>query len=257
MEYEQLTLFPIGDNIEEPAKPEYLESAAPNKSDNGKNLITLALPSRTISIEGTAERYGHGQTPHSMHVWWGRRPLSAMRAIILATLAKVESGKTRAELLNLCDAVAKFQPYPKTAIDKASSVLGKDKSVVDLFGGGGTISLEAAKLGCQAISVELNPLATFVEKTLLVYSQKVTNLSQLVEDWGKILLNQLKADTEELWNGGVNGGQPASYFWARGISCPNCGLNIPVKPLFLLKSRPQEKVYASSDTSSRNQVIYN
>ncbi|KDC75278.1 PF06634 family protein, partial [Bordetella bronchiseptica MBORD632] len=49
-------------------------------------LIDEGLSFYEASLAGKAERYGRGETPHTIHVWWARRPHSAMRALVYAAL---------------------------------------------------------------------------------------------------------------------------------------------------------------------------
>ena len=211
------------------------------RADGAPNplLIETALPSRTISVQGTAERYSHGKTPHSMHVWWARRPLSSMRALVFASLARVASDEDLQESFDLCTALARFQPLPLGAIKRARQVLGDGRVVLDLFGGGGSIAFEAARLGCKAISVELNPLAVFVQRTLLNYSQSAEELPRKVSRYGLRALNRLYSDTAPLFPYRSSGGETVAYFWARGARCPNqeCAAVLPVTPTILLRSR--------------------
>lgn len=51
-----------------------------------KRLIELTLPLQAISEQSAREksiRHGHIST---LHIWWARRPLAAMRAAIFAAL---------------------------------------------------------------------------------------------------------------------------------------------------------------------------
>jgi putative DNA methylase len=212
------------------------------KTSRNRPLVETALPVRTISLQGTAERYSHGKTPHSMHVWWARRPLSAMRALVFATLVNDHDPT----MLDLCYTLAHFEPEPLDAISTARPIV-KDKIVLDLFGGGGSIALEAARLGCKAISVELNPLAVFIQKTLLNYSQQVANLPALVKHYGLQLLEQLHTDTRELFPSSEPFNETLAYFWARAIVCPNeaCRAVLPVKSVIPLQARRGAYVYVT------------
>ena len=49
---------------------------------------------------------------------------------------------------------------------------GDTPKVLDPFAGGGTIPLEALRLGCEAHAVDLNPVAHLIELCTLVYPQK-------------------------------------------------------------------------------------
>jgi putative DNA methylase len=51
-----------------------------------KRLIEVSLPLRAVSAQSAREksiRHGHIST---LHIWWARRPLAAMRAAIFASL---------------------------------------------------------------------------------------------------------------------------------------------------------------------------
>ena len=55
-------------------------------NDSCPRLIEVALPIREISAESVRDkslRHGHIST---LHLWWARRPLSASRAIVFASL---------------------------------------------------------------------------------------------------------------------------------------------------------------------------
>ena len=56
-----------------------------------KRLIDKGLLHYEASLAGFAERYGRGETSHTIHVWWARRPHTAMRALIFASLCKKQT----------------------------------------------------------------------------------------------------------------------------------------------------------------------
>jgi len=237
--YEQLSFFaaPIAARRE-------VHVDVPRADIAGRRLIEVALPSKLISVQGTAERYSHGKSPHSMHVWWARRPLSSMRALVFASLATISYEEDVPHLLSLCCQLAHFEPILKSDVDAGRSVLGSQKSVLDMFGGGGSIPLEAARLGCRAVSVELNPLAVFVQRTLLNYSQGVDNLAGMVRSYGMELIQRLSADTGDLFP--LRGQGAIAYFWVRAVVCqnPGCQAILPVTNLIPLRSRAGQNTYA-------------
>ena len=51
-----------------------------------KRLIDSGMLHYEASVAGYNERYKRGQTSHTVHVWWARRPHSAMRALVFATV---------------------------------------------------------------------------------------------------------------------------------------------------------------------------
>jgi putative DNA methylase len=86
--------------------------------------------------------------------------------------------------------------------------------VLDCFAGGGSIPLEALRLGCEAYALELNPVAYLIELCTLVYPQrygkpnpnsvgcekgKWAGLAKEVEYWGKWVLEKVKGEIGDLY----------------------------------------------------------
>ncbi|MCX7810142.1 MAG: DNA adenine methylase [Leptospiraceae bacterium] len=55
---------------------------------------------------------------------------------------------------------------------------GKAPKVLDPFGGGGSIPLEALRLGCEVYSNNYNPVAVLIQKCMLEYLQKFDKISK-------------------------------------------------------------------------------
>lgn len=55
---------------------------------------------------------------------------------------------------------------------------GKAPKVLDPFGGGGSIPLEALRLGCEVYSNNYNPVAVLIQKCTLEYLQKFDKISK-------------------------------------------------------------------------------
>jgi adenine-specific DNA methylase len=49
---------------------------------------------------------------------------------------------------------------------------GRPPRVLDPFAGGGSIPLEALRLGCETYATDYNPVAVFIEKATLEWPQK-------------------------------------------------------------------------------------
>ena len=64
--------------------------------------------------------------------------------------------------------------------------------VLDPFSGGGSIPLEALRLGCETYASDLNPVAVIINKATLEWPQQIANplLAQLVNKWA--ILNRLR-----------------------------------------------------------------
>ena len=69
-----------------------------------------------------------------------------------------------------------------------------------MFAGGGAIPLEAARLGCDTYAVELNPVAHLIELCTINFPQRYgTTLADDVEKWGRIILNEVRAQVSDLF----------------------------------------------------------
>jgi hypothetical protein len=144
-----------------------------NVSD-GKRLIEVSLPLAAISEQSAREksiRHGHIST---LHIWWARRPLAAMRAAIFASL--VPAPETDEEREKLEELIATIVDWDQVKDGNSPKVLdafgGRPPRLLDPFMGCGATGLEALRLGCETHAVELNPVAHLIELCTLVYPQK-------------------------------------------------------------------------------------
>ena len=139
---------------------------------------------------------------------------------------------------------------------------GKPPRVLDPFSGGGSIPLEALRLGCETHAVEYNPVATLILKCTLEYPQKYGKPKKIKNDWGLIKTetkNSLLEDVKK-WGNWVlekakkeigrfylkddDGSIPVGYYWMRTIQCqnPTCGAEIPLTANWWLAKRSNKKV---------------
>ena len=168
-----------------------------------KKLIEVDLPLDTINRESAREksiRHGH---PSTLHLWWARRPLAACRAVLLASLVDdpsayladpAEIAAERQRLHSLIEQLVKWEnsndpnllaaaryeialslarsknetaPDP----DQPAAILDylnrQAQPIYDPFCGGGSIPLEAQRLGLRAIGTDLNPVAVLITKALI------------------------------------------------------------------------------------------
>ena len=158
-----------------------------------RRLIEDSLPLEAISFQSAREksiRHGHIST---LHIWWARRPLAAMRAAIFAALMPApENEEEREQMHRLIGGTynAKTEKWEggicdwdsvkdgnSEVIQQAQALIRKHypdapPKVLDPFMGGGSTGLEALRLGAEAHGVELNPVAHIIELCTLVYPQK-------------------------------------------------------------------------------------
>jgi len=242
-----------------------------------RRLIEDYIPIREISAEASREksiRKGHIST---LHLWWARRPLTACRAAVFGALVPApetpeERKELAAEMVELCQWKA-----PEEAVERARQRIleandGIPPRVLDMFAGGGSIPLEALRLGCEAYALELNPVAHLIELCTLVYPQQYgPELADEVKKWGQWVLKQVKAEIGDLYPKiqiptpksqiptqpiqlGLQGTEqpdwdldighwsltPVAYLWTRTVQCPNpaCGATVPlVRQTWLCKKK--------------------
>jgi putative DNA methylase len=173
-------------------------------------LIEHAFPLRQTSIDSMHEknvRHGHIST---LHIWPARRPLAAARAALLATL--LPDPGTPEGRKELCEKIGgklttekdkegrvkevtvggilrwKRETENKETLDwfreeirKANG--GRAPKVLDPFSGGGSIPLEAMRLGCEVTAADLNPVAWFILKCTLEYPQKLAGQKRPLPDF--------------------------------------------------------------------------
>ncbi len=51
-----------------------------------KRLIEVALPLKEVSAQAASEKYIQRYNTATIHLWWARRPLTACRAVVFASL---------------------------------------------------------------------------------------------------------------------------------------------------------------------------
>ena len=175
-----------------------------------RKLIEVALPLEAINAESAREksiRHGH---PSTLHLWWARRPLAACRAVLFSSLVDDpseycpddESARLERERLFkiiedlvLWENINNEEVLDKAKLEIARSVardLGVDvpvgkqaireflatkaPPVLDPFAGGGSIPLEAQRLGLRAYASDLNPVAVLICKALIEIPPKFAGL---------------------------------------------------------------------------------
>ena len=228
-----------------------------------KRLAEVDFPIAVVSKYAAREksiRHGH---PSTLHLWWARRPLASSRAVLLALLLPdpcdehcPETFKARArELLRevrqppVGDAelrrvllwfVGAFANWKMAANPTwlrigrglVRSAHGEGRPlVVDPFAGGGSIPLEALRLGCEAFASDLNPVACLILKVML---EDIPRHGPGLADELRRAGGEIKAAAErelaDLYPPDPDGATPIAYLWARTVRCeaPNCGAEIPL-----------------------------
>jgi putative DNA methylase len=111
--------------------------------------------------------------------------------------------------------------------------------VVDPFAGGGSIPLEALRVGADAFASDLNPVAVLLNKVVLEYIPKCgQHLADELRKWGEWIKREAEKELAEFYPRDPDGATPIAYLWARTIQCegPGCGAEVPlIRSLWLAK----------------------
>jgi putative DNA methylase len=153
--------------------------------DVRKKLIEVALPLEAINAAASREksiRHGH---PSTLHLWWARRPLAACRAVLFGQLVDDPSShpdkfpteetqkEERKRLFGIIEQLVLWEnSNNESVLEEARAEIlkscdGKPPAVLDPFCGGGSIPLEAQRLGLEAYASDLNPVAVLITKALV------------------------------------------------------------------------------------------
>ena len=229
-----------------------------------KRLAEVDFPVAKVSAHSAREksiRHGH---PCTLHLWWARRPLAACRAMLMALLLpdpcdpwcpadfKQQARKLLSGMPNcgrtasdnalrqaLLSFIADFANWDNSAkpayLDCARGLVraahgDKPPLVVDPFAGGGSIPLEALRVGCDAFASDLNPVACLILKVLLEdVPQGGLQLADELRRVGKEIKEAAEKQLAEFYPPDPDA-RPIAYLWARTVRCesPNCGAEIPL-----------------------------
>ena len=117
-----------------------------------------------------------------LHIWWARRPLASSQATAFAALIDDPGPDHPEERDYLLDLIKRITPWEAVKdgnsadIEEARQLIlkqyGRPPRVLDPFAGGGSIPLEALRLGCETYASDYNPVAVFIEKATLEWPQK-------------------------------------------------------------------------------------
>jgi putative DNA methylase len=185
-----------------------------------ETLLERGIPIDAINEYSAVEK-GPGRPPHwEMVFWWTRKPLAGARAVVAASLLPADAYQTPEQFLN--DLFSRRNGRKTVhACNPASRLVEKmrGKKVLDPFAGFGSIPLEAARLGAEAMAVELLPAAYVFLKAVLEFPRRAR--PQDVEKWGRWVVERLKEEIKELYDADV-------YVGTWEVKCPVCGRYTPL-----------------------------
>ena len=254
-----------------------------------RKLIEVALPLEVINQESSREKYIRFGHPSTLHLWWARRPLAAARAVLFAQLVDDPSSnleefpteelqrKERERLHKLIERLVVWENIrdEKLLAEAHAEILkstgGHPPRILDPFAGGGTIPLEAQRLGLEAHASDLNPVAVLINKALVEIPPKfagmppvspdvakdqlshpwpaATGLAEDVRRYGQWMRDEAKKRIGHLYPKATlpDGSQATviAWIWARTVTCPNpaCGIAMPLVRSWWLGKKKGKQAY--------------
>ena len=271
-----------------------------------KKLIEVALPLAAINAASAREksiRHGH---PSTLHLWWARRPLAACRAVLFAQLVDDPSSlpeefpdeaaqeRERRRLFGVVERLVKWEnsndprvigaarreiarsvaralgvAVPRARAEVDAFLAQRAPPAVDPFCGGGSIPLEAQRLGLRAHGSDLNPVAVLITKALVEIPPRFAGLPPvnpeararfaegaawrgagaegLAEDvrhYGRWMREEARKRIGHLYpRARLADGSEATviaWLWARTVASPNPaarGAHVPLVRSFVLSSK--------------------
>jgi len=130
--------------------------------------------------------------------------------------------------------------------------------VVDPFCGGGSIPLEALRVGADAFASDLNPIPVLLNKVVLEYIPKYgQRLADEVRKWGDWIKGEAERELAELYPKDADDATPVAYLWARTIQCegPSCGAEIPLFRSTCLAQKGERSVHLKLRCDQRKKTI--
>ncbi len=174
-----------------------------------KSAIEESFPIVDINKLAVPERNAF-KPIYTMHKWFARRSSSVFRAILLAAMKPAGT-----------DIMEEFYKDHTNDPDTIGKV------ILDPFMGGGTTIVEALRLGCKVIGIDLNPVAWFIVKTevepvdLDKLKDSFERLSSRIVSWSgkplkETLLDLYKTECPSCGNKNAN---IIYTFWVKSAPC--------------------------------------
>jgi putative DNA methylase len=279
-----------------------------------KKLIEVSIPLEAINVASAREksiRHGH---PSTLHLWWARRPLAACRAVLFAQLVddpsswpdrfptQVAQDVERRRLHRIIEDMVPWEASHNETIlntarwEIARSVawgLGEDPPakgdgkaifdylqakappIYDPFSGGGSIPLEAQRLGLRAFGSDLNPVAVLIGKALVEIPPKFAGrspvnqksraeakhgeirswkgaqgLAEDVRHYGRWMRDEAEKRIGHLYPKAKlpdrSEATVVAWLWARTVRSPDPaakGAMVPLVPSFMLSTKVGKKAW--------------
>ena len=257
-----------------------------------RKLIDLDFATAAIGRESARERSRRFGNPATLHLWWGRKPLALTRALLFSALVNDPSSDAtrgsdpdfvaaeRARLSELITAMVEVgetnrnRGFTKEHREIMRSTGEAPPPILDPFCGGGSVAIEAQRLGLEVVAGDLNPVAVLITRAMTDHivrfvgrpaitpnqdreryapkpDEPATGIEGLQTDlayYANWVAGRALARIGHLYDaedpdarfdvgmGYVPRFQPEAWIWARTVACPDpsCGAIIPLVRTWVL-----------------------
>lgn len=266
-----------------------------------RKLIEVALPLDAINQQSAREKSIRKGHPSTLHLWWSRKPTATSRAVLFSQLVDDPSERYE-EFLEAARAAGEADP--ESAAERAveaerrrlftlitrmvnwdnigdehlmcevreeirRSTGDEPPAVLDPFAGGGSIPLEAQRLGLETHASDLNPVAVLINKALIEIPPRFAGrapvfpgaddgtrswpgahgLAEDVRRYGEWMREEAWRRLGHLYpRAQLPDGSTATviaWIWARTVTCPNpaCGIETPLVSKWWLGKKKGKEAY--------------
>ena len=266
-----------------------------------RKLIEVALPLDAINAQSAREKSIRKGHPSTLHLWWARRPLATARAVLFSQLVDDPSERyeefreaaaargeadpdgaaqsrvlsERQRLFTLItrlvdwDSIGDEHLLREAREEILRSTDGEPPAILDPFAGGGSIPLEAQRLGLEARASDLNPVAVLINKALIEIPPRFAGrppvfpgaddgtrpwpgahgLAEDVRRYGEWMRQEAYRRIGHLYpRAQLPDGSEATviaWIWARTVTCPNpaCAIEMPLVRSWWLGKKKGKEAY--------------
>lgn len=248
-----------------------------------KKLIETAIPVSKINTETEREKTARNGMPSNVHIWWTRDPMAVARTSLFESLvddpaehpelfpSQDEQDTERQRLLRIAESLSEIESADRKEILELAlkeiqrNASGQLPTVFDPFVGGGTIPVEAHRLGLKSRASDLNAVAGMIttavsdipsrfsdtvpvhprtELTLDIALPGAGGFAADVRYYGEKLQEKAFQKVGALYPKVIDPVskkelEVSAWIWARTVKCPNpsCGCNIPLSSSYDLAKK--------------------
>lgn len=206
-------------------------------------MIERWFPCTEVS-ESSGKGWGSGRSENALFVWFAARPIAQAKAAVLTSLLPWPEDEAEQKRLQEIVRAAMRDRYGAWEDVRREIVAHYSVSprILDPFSGRGTIPLEAARLGINALGVDYSPLASLGSELLTDYPFRDWSKEPALPFGEASLDGRLTADvrsvlaeigrrcTESMasFYPASGGSVPWGYLWAMTLPCQECGRRFPL-----------------------------